>query len=698
MLSVCISCMAPLSPEDGHDRCPSCLGIEHLRQALTENACINCTCIPLAERTARLVKFASSFAEAGLPPSGTPAYSHPPGPKRRGHTQDDASVAKKRRRGVEPLALEVDTLASEFAQIKVLLLNLQPGCPSATAGTAASEPPLGKPPQSYDGTDSLASSPLLASQPDEDTLSIAASGNLFTDDDARGQKEPEGGSPLPSVTDSHGSGADSLRDAEASLSTVQQAVQLAVSRLGLDAAPVEAAPSNAFFKHAPQPSSFGVPPSEPYITELQRCWPDPKAFLYLPSDCNALAAMKDAVQYGLDQVPAIDASIASLIVSPDEALRPDARCPRPQCRVTDDLLNKSYDIAAQMGRIGNSLSHLVLAQSQTLQTAGADAQAQGLSDASLQVFAFLTRELGRLMSTLTLARRQVWLAQSPLSEACRKTLRTLPVIPGQMFGPAAQQALERSVQVNKVKQQFADLRQAPLPRPRHTSALQPMLRVTQEPAAPCSSRAVSIGPLGSLPFGRLRIGHPDTDHLPTDTPSRPKVVGVGPDYLDPGAGRFSPQHLGQWEALTSDPWVLLTLSKGYSIQFRRRPPKFNGVRMTVVKDPLRSLALKREISVLLEKGAIESVESLDQMRGFYSTYFLVPKKDGGFAGTPAFHKLEKVLTNKRVLKAVEKLSPHFQTSSLESFHSVIFAVCTQECGLPFHWNVVQTLPGCPALQ
>ncbi|KAI2664085.1 Chaperone protein DnaJ [Labeo rohita] len=40
-------------------------------------------------------------------------------------------------------------------------------------------------------------------------------------------------------------------------------------------------------------------------------------------------------------------------------------------------------------------------------------------------------------------------------------------------------------------------------------------------------------------------------------------------------------------------------------------------------------------------------------------------------GTPAFCRLEKVLTNKRILKDVEKLSPHHQTSSLEAFHSVI---------------------------
>ncbi|KAE8301058.1 hypothetical protein D5F01_LYC01211 [Larimichthys crocea] len=177
----------------------------------------------------------------------------------------------------------------------------------------------------------------MAGQQDEDTLSIAASGNLFSDDEGGGQEELERGSPLPSVAGSHELGADSLRDAEASLSTVKQANQLAISRLGLDAAPVEAAPSNAFFKHAPQPSPFKVPPSEPYITELQ-------------------------------------------------------------CRITDDL-TKSYDIAAHMGCIDNSFSHLVLALSQTPQTTGADAQTQGLSDASLQAFAFMTRELGRLMST-----------------------------------------------------------------------------------------------------------------------------------------------------------------------------------------------------------------------------------------------------------------------------------------------------------
>lgn len=46
------------------------------------------------------------------------------------------------------------------------------------------------------------------------------------------------------------------------------------------------------------------------------------------------------------------------------------------------------------------------------------------------------------------------------------------------------------------------------------------------------------------------------------------------------------------------------------------PQKFNRFRMTVVNDPLRSLALRQDISVLLRKGTIEYVESSIQSKGF----------------------------------------------------------------------------------
>ncbi|KAM8733556.1 uncharacterized protein AB9X84_025253 [Acanthopagrus schlegelii] len=53
------------------------------------------------------------------------------------------------------------------------------------------------------------------------------------------------------------------------------------------------------------------------------------------------------------------------------------------------------------------------------------------------------------------------------------------------------------------------------------------------------------------------------------------------------------------------------------------------------------------------------------------------------AGTPAFCRLEKALTNKRILKDVEKLSPHYQTSSLEAFHSVILRFAPKNVVFPY---------------
>ncbi|XP_059404902.1 uncharacterized protein LOC132140098 isoform X1 [Carassius carassius] len=53
------------------------------------------------------------------------------------------------------------------------------------------------------------------------------------------------------------------------------------------------------------------------------------------------------------------------------------------------------------------------------------------------------------------------------------------------------------------------------------------------------------------------------------------------------------------------------------------------------------------------------------------------------AGTQAFYKLEKVMTNKQILNEVTKLSPHQQTSYFESFHSVILRFAPKNVVFPF---------------
>ncbi len=68
--------------------------------------------------------------------------------------------------------------------------------------------------------------------------------------------------------------------------------------------------------------------------------------------------------------------------------------------------------------------------------------------------------------------------------------------------------------------------------------------------------------------------------------------------------------------------------RGYTLQFARRPPRFRGVLATTVRRE-DAQVLRTEVMNLLEKEAIEIVPPAQSESGFYSRYFLIPKKDGG---------------------------------------------------------------------
>ncbi len=61
----------------------------------------------------------------------------------------------------------------------------------------------------------------------------------------------------------------------------------------------------------------------------------------------------------------------------------------------------------------------------------------------------------------------------------------------------------------------------------------------------------------------------------------------------------------------------------------KNPPRFDGVHLTVVNSAAKASVLQQELSSLLQKGAIEEVPQSEVERGFFSRYFLVPKRDSG---------------------------------------------------------------------
>ncbi|GLD61220.1 uncharacterized protein AKAME5_001306300 [Lates japonicus] len=115
-------------------------------------------------------------------------------------------------------------------------------------------------------------------------------------------------------------GLDTLTRAPGA-SSVRAIIRVALAHLQL---PPDPAAVSVLFRRRPAPAAFTVPPSEEYLRELHTCW-TPRVDPMLPqTDGCSLAAMQDAVKFGLGRMTAVEPAISSLIVDPDKALQPDA--------------------------------------------------------------------------------------------------------------------------------------------------------------------------------------------------------------------------------------------------------------------------------------------------------------------------------------------------------------------------------------
>ncbi|XP_051562812.1 uncharacterized protein LOC127446152 [Myxocyprinus asiaticus] len=147
--------------------------------------------------------------------------------------------------------------------------------------------------------------------------------------------------------------------------------------------------------------------------------------------------------------------------------------------------------------------------------------------------------------------------------------------------------------------------------------------------------------------------------------------------------------LGAWLALSNpSQWLTRTVQLGYAIQFARRPPRFSGIHFTSVKGE-NAATLRAEIATLLRKGAIEPVPPAEMKKGFYSPYFIVPKKGSGLRPilylrvlNQALHRLSfKMLMQKRILASVR----HQDWFAAVDLKDAFFNVSVLPRHRPFLW-------------
>ncbi|CAL8336280.1 unnamed protein product [Boreogadus saida] len=176
-----------------------------------------------------------------------------------------------------------------------------------------------------------------------------------------------------------------------------------------------------------------------------------------------------------------------------------------------------------------------------------------------------------------------------------------------------------------------------------------------------SSRHRPFGPLSGCPRGSLR-----SHMLPVVPPGPLEVGGPGAEGQGPVVGCFSQQQLSYWAASTRDPSVLSTLTHGYKLQFRRRPPAYGRVKMTIIHDPAKAQALTQELSALLDKVAMKACPSPQRVDGILRLLLLF--REGRLLRYVEFLRLLGKLTAAATVVPLGLLSLRPLQRWLHSFH------------------------------
>ncbi|XP_016422019.1 uncharacterized protein LOC107750954 [Sinocyclocheilus rhinocerous] len=431
-----------------HDRCISCLGLQHAEAALMDESCSQCGNMTIATLRSRYLLIKRGGIPLAMPRSSSSGSRRATSV----HGQGDLRVT------VRASPSSTSPRASHSSSMSHHLV-----LPDERAGSS----------------DRAGSSILCAAQA-EDRMSVAASeGELGSGDEDSAALPPSGRVALP----------ESDPELTAMLSRAAESV-------GLHWRPPpspERSRLDDWFLGAQ--AGRRQPPPVPFFPEVHeevtKSWKAPFSARNRLGASSVLTTLDGGAAQGYVDIPPVERAIAmQLCPQSAAAWRGSPRLPSRACKFSSALTAKAYSAAGQAASALHAMALLQVHQAKALKQlheGGADSgglqELRTATDLALRATKVTAQALGQTMSTLVVQERHLWLTLGDMRETDKHCFLDSPISQAGLFGEA----------VEGFAQQFSAAQ-------KQTEAFRHIL--------PRRSAAVSTPPPAAAPLSARRRGHP----------------------------------------------------------------------------------------------------------------------------------------------------------------------------------------------
>ncbi len=390
-------CPRYLTPDDTHDRCVFCLGIEHARDVFEGAVCVHCERLPMRTLRSRLSLFSRK--------EGQPSAS-----------RDSSPTAAEARRRMKSWGSQAD-LADEFERELSL---------SHESAKNESEP------LDYDDVISLtssdpAASALLGYAQEEQEMSESEDVETELSQDS-----------CPAYEEL----LDVMERATARLDLPWERTKMAAPRGRLD---------ERFLPGHKTSAQVNLPFLPDLHTEVEKEWKKPFSARIHKFQRNSYANIVGMRENGYERMPPIEETLASY---PSMGETPSLKVPSLPSRplqATSRLNGRAYAAAGQAVASLHTMAVLQAYQADLLKDLDSG---QGLSpdevaelrrttDLALRATKQAASAMGRSMAAMVVTERHLWVNLADLEKKEKGFLLDVPVSPSQLFGASVETVVEK---------------------------------------------------------------------------------------------------------------------------------------------------------------------------------------------------------------------------------------------------------------